>query len=174
MSVWRPCDAVESAVAWQLALESREQPFALAFSRQTLSHQPRDAAQLEAIEKGGYVLRDCDGAPEVIFIATGSEVAIAMEAAARITERRIRVVSMPSVDRFEAQSSAYRESVLPAAVVARVAVEAGATAGWAKYAGAHGAVVGIDAFGASAPGDEVFRHCNITPEHVVECARRLG
>ncbi|MGR3914082.1 MAG: transketolase [Gammaproteobacteria bacterium] len=174
MSVWRPCDAVETAVAWQQALESRAQPFALVFSRQTLMHQPRDAAQLEAIEKGGYVLRDCAGTPEVIFIATGSEVAIAVAAAARMKTRRIRVVSMPSVDRFEAQSAAYRESVLPAAVTARIVIEAGATAGWAKYAGARGVVVGIDAFGASAPGDEVFRHCNITPEHVVECARRIG
>lgn len=176
MSVWRPCDAVETAVAWQLALESRDRPFALAFSRQTLPHQPRDESQLAAIEKGGYVLRDCENPsedPEIILIATGSEVAVAVEAAAQLKERRVRVVSMPSVDRFEAQSADYRESVLPAAAHARVVVEAGATAGWAKYAGARGAVVGIDEFGASAPGGEVFKHCNITPEHVVECARRL-
>ena len=177
MSVWRPCDGVETAVAWKLAIESADQPFSLAFSRQTLPHQPRNAAQLEAIEKGGYVLRECTGTPEAIIIATGSEVALAIEAAEHLSARpvpvRVRVVSMPSTDRFAAQDSAYRESVLPEAVTARVAVEAGVTALWAGYVGPHGAVVGVDTFGESAPGKDVFQEFNITTEQVVECVERV-
>ena len=177
MSVWRPCDGVETAVAWKLAIESADQPFSLAFSRQTLPHQPRNAAQLEAIEKGGYVLRECTGTPEAIIIATGSEVALAIEAAEHLSARpvpvRVRVVSMPSTDRFAAQDSAYRESVLPEAVTARVAVEAGVTALWAGYVGPRGAVVGVDTFGESAPGKDVFAAFNITTEQVVECVERV-
>ena len=177
MSVWRPCDGVETAVAWKLAIESADQPFSLAFSRQTLPHQPRNAAQLEAIEKGGYVLRECTGIPEAIIIATGSEVALAIEAAEHLSARpvpvRVRVVSMPSTDRFAAQDSAYRESVLPEAVTARVAVEAGVTALWAGYVGPRGAVVGVDTFGESAPGKDVFAAFNITTEQVVECVERV-
>ncbi len=179
MSVWRPCDAVETAVAWRLALESVEQPFTLAFSRQTLAHQPRSDAQLALIEKGGYVLKECrgEGAPEAILIATGSEVSLAMEAAERLSEKpvpvRVRVVSMPSTDRFESQDAAYREAVLPQAVTARVAVEAGVTALWAKYVGARGVVVGINTFGESAPAKDVFKAFDITTERVVECVERL-
>ena len=177
MSVWRPCDGVETAVAWKLAIESADQPFSLAFSRQTLPHQPRNAAQLEAIEKGGYVLRECTGTPEAIIIATGSEVALAIEAAEHLSARpvpvRVRVVSMPSTDRFAAQDSAYRESVLPEAVTARVAVEAGVTALWAGYVGPRGAMVGVDTFGESAPGKDVFAAFNITTEQVVECVERV-
>ena len=177
MSVWRPCDAVEATLAWRLACESTDQPFALAFSRQALPHQPRNEAQLDAIEKGGYVLRESTGhpgtPPEAILIATGSEVSLAMEAAERLSDRRIRVVSMPSTDRFESQDAAYREAVLPAAVTARVVVEAGVTAGWAGYAGVNGAVVGIDTFGESAPAKDVFREFGITAEHVVECVERV-
>ncbi len=179
LSLWRPCDAVETAVAWQQACQSTDRPFALALSRQSLPHQPRDAAQLAAIERGGYVLRECDGGgePEAILIATGSEVSLAMEAAQQLRERptpvRVRVVSMPSIDRFESQDAEYRESVLPATVRARVAVEAGVTAPWACYVGMTGAVVGIDRFGESAPAKEVFRECNLTTEHVVECVEQV-
>lgn len=175
MSVWRPCDGVETAVAWKLACESVDQPFSLVFSRQTLPHQPRSDAQLALIKKGGYVLRECagEGRPEAIIIATGSEVSLAMEAAGRLSERRIRVVSMPSMDRFASQDSAYRESVLPEAVTARVAVEAGVTAIWAGYVGPRGAVVGIDTFGESAPEKDVFKEFDITTEHVVECVKEV-
>ncbi len=173
MSVWRPCDGVETAVAWRLAVESTAQPFCLAFSRQTLPHQLRSDSQLALIEKGGYVLRECRDTPEAIIIATGSEVSLAMEAAEQLSERRIRVVSMPSMDRFAAQDAEYRESVLPHSVTARVAVEAGVTAIWAQYVGAHGIVVGIDTFGESAPANEVFEEFNITTRHVVECVQRL-
>ncbi|MGI9310292.1 MAG: transketolase [bacterium] len=172
MAVWRPCDAVESAVAWRLACESTEQPFALIFSRQALPHQPRDAAQIEAIEKGGYVLA-CRGNPEAIVIATGSEVALAMDAAARLPTRRIRVVSMPSVDCFESQPPAWRDQVLPPSVRARIAVEAGVTASWARYVGTHGAVVGVDAFGESAPAAEVFEAFGLTAENIAECIERV-
>ncbi len=169
MSVWRPCDAVESAVAWQLACESLDQPFCLAFSRQNLPHQPRSDAQLAAIEKGGYVLYECAGEPQAIIIATGSEVALAMEAAELLRAWRVRVVSMPSMDKFESQDAAYRESVLPQSVTARVAVEAGVSAIWANYVGMHGAVVGMDTFGESAPAAEVFQEFNITTAQVVKC-----
>ena len=171
MSVWRPCDGVETAVAWRLAWESKAQPFCLALSRQSLPHQPRSEAQLGLIEKGGYVLKDCDGEPAAILIATGSEVSLAMQAAERLEAdgRRVRVVSMPSMDRFAAQDSDYRNAVLPPAVTARVAVEAGVTAIWAGYVGSGGAVVGIDTFGESAPAKAVFDAFNITTERVVEC-----
>ena len=177
MSVWRPCDAVETMVAWRLACEAVDQPFALAFSRQSLPHQHRSEAQLAAIEKGGYVLWECEGEPEVIIIATGSEVSLAVEAARQLRQRqiqiRVRVVSMPCVDRFESQPRAYRESVLPQAVRARVAVEAGVTAAWAGYVGERGAVVGVDDFGESAPAQDVFRAFGLTAERVVECVERV-
>ncbi len=173
MSVWRPCDAVESMVAWRLACESVDTPFSLAFSRQPLAHQARTAAQLDAIEKGGYVLKDCNGMPEAIIIATGSEVALAMEAAKQLHTRRIRVVSMPSVDHFEAQAPAYREAVLPSTVRARVAVEAGVTMPWRNYVGWDGAVIGIDNFGLSAPAADVFKTFGITVENVVKCVKQV-
>lgn len=173
LSVWRPCDAVEAAVAWQLACESVAQPFAMAFSRQTLPHQPRDAAQLQAIEKGGYVLHECAGTPEAIIIGTGSEVSLAMQVAQSLQSRRIRVVSMPSIDRFKSQSPAYQESVLPTAVRARVAVEAGVTAPWREYVGLDGEIVGVDTFGKSAPAEHVFREFNLTVEHIVKCVHRV-
>ncbi|MEW6426528.1 MAG: transketolase [Thermodesulfobacteriota bacterium] len=175
MAVWRPCDAVESAVAWRVAVERRNGPSSLLFSRQNLPHQQRTGGQLAAIARGGYVLSDCDSTPELILIATGSEVALAMDSARELTGRgrRVRVVSMPSVDAFEAQDEAYRRSVLPAAVTARIAIEAGVTAGWHKYVGDRGAVVGIDRFGESAPGDVLFRYFGFTVEHVVEVAEKL-
>ncbi|HPQ95834.1 MAG TPA: transketolase C-terminal domain-containing protein, partial [Thiolinea sp.] len=167
MSVWRPCDGVETVVAWRAAIEKRHGPTCLVLTRQNLSHQQRDAGQLAGIARGGYVLKDCDGTPEAIIIATGSEVALAMDAAGKLSGRRVRVVSMPSTDAFDAQDAAYRESVLPVAVTARVAVEAGATGGWYKYVGLAGRVVGIDTFGESAPAGILFKHFGFTVDNVV-------
>ena len=168
MSLWRPCDAVETAVAWRCAIERTDGPTSLALSRQNLPHQARDAVQISNIAKGGYVLLDCEGAPDAIIIATGSEIALAMDAAAALREkgRQIRVVSMPSTDVFDAQDEAYRDAVLPPSVTARVAVEAGVTAGWLKYVGLDGAVVGIDRFGESAPADEAFKYFGFTVDNV--------
>jgi transketolase len=173
VDVWRPCDAVETAVAWQQAIERTDGPSCLALTRQGVPHQPRDADQLAAIARGGYVLRDCDGTPEVILIATGSEVQLAQDAADRLDGRRVRVVSMPCVERFEAQDAAWRESVLPTAVTARVAVEAGVTPAWYRYVGSAGEVVGIDRFGASAPAGELFEQFGFTAEAVAAAADRV-
>ncbi len=169
MSVWRPCDVVETAIAWRCALERDNGPSSLALSRQNLPYQARDAAQILDIARGGYVLADCDGTPEAIIIATGSEVMLAMDAAVVLREkgRRIRVVSMPCADVFDAQDAAYREAVLPAAISARVAVEAGVTSGWLKYVGLQGSVVGIDSFGESAPAEAAFEHFGFTVDNVV-------
>ena len=168
MSLWRPCDAVETAVAWRCAIERTDGPTSLALSRQNLPHQARDAVQISNIAKGGYVLLDCEGAPDAIIIATGSEIALAMDAAAALRKkgRQIRVVSMPSTDVFDAQDEAYRDAVLPPSITARVAVEAGVTAGWLKYVGLDGAVVGIDRFGESAPADEAFKYFGFTVDNV--------
>ena len=165
MSVWRPCDAVESMVAWQAAIERRDGPTSLLFSRQGLPHQARTAAQIAAIARGGYVLRE---GGDAILIATGSEVGIAMDAAALLGRTGIeaRVVSMPSTDVFEAQDGAYRESVLPRSIRARVAVEAGVTAGWRGHVGEIGAVAGVDSFGKSAPYQHVYEHFGLTAENV--------
>ena len=165
MSVWRPCDAVESMVAWQAAIERREGPTSLLFSRQGLPHQERTPEQVAAIARGGYVLRE---GGDAIVIATGSEVGIAMDAAALLAERGIeaRVVSMPSVDVFEAQDDGYRASVLPRSMRGRVAVEAGVTAGWRAWVGEDGAVAGVDTFGKSAPYKHVYEHFGLTAEKV--------
>jgi transketolase len=171
MSVWRPCDAVESAVSWKLAIERKTGPSCLIFSRQNLAHMARSPEQLADIARGGYVLRDCAGTPDAILIATGSEVELAVKAADAITDKQIRVVSMPSTDTFDAQDAAYRESVLPKAVTARVAVEAAVTAGWWKYVGSAGAVVGIDHFGESAPAGALFKEFGFTVDHVVAAVR---
>ncbi|MCW5580084.1 MAG: transketolase [Luteimonas sp.] len=170
--VWRPCDAVESAVSWRAAIERRDGPSCLVFSRQNLAHEARDARQLADIARGGYVLKDSEGAPEIILIATGSEVELAVKAAEQLGGKA-RVVSMPSTDVFDRQDAAYRESVLPRAVRKRVAVEAGVTDFWRKYVGLDGAVVGIDSFGASAPAGDLFGHFGITVEAVVAAARAL-
>lgn len=171
--VWRPCDAVESAVCWRQAIERKDGPSCLVFSRQNLAHQARTDAQVAAIARGGYVLRDSDGAPDAILIATGSEVGLAMQAAEKLGGN-VRVVSMPSTDVFDRQSAEYRESVLPNACRKRVAVEAGVTAFWRKYVGLDGAVVGIDTFGASAPIEALMPHFGFTVEKVVEAVQALG
>ena len=173
MAVWRPCDAVESAVAWSRAVERKDGPSCLIFSRQGLPHQARSQEQIDAIAKGGYVLKDCDGTPDAIIIATGSEVALAVGAAEQLNGKKIRVVSMPSVDAFEAQDEAYRESVLPAAVTARVAVEAAVTSGWYKYVGLNGKVVGIDRFGESAPAGQLFEEFGFTVDNVVHAVEEV-
>ncbi|WP_261452051.1 transketolase, partial [Serratia liquefaciens] len=153
MSTWRPCDQVESAIAWQYGIERNDGPTTLIFSRQNLTQQPRTAEQLANVYRGGYVLKDCAGTPDVILIATGSEVGITVEAADKLSAAgtKVRVVSMPSTDAFDKQDAAYRESVLPAAVTARVAVEAGIADYWYKYVGLNGAIVGMTTFGESAP-----------------------
>ncbi len=173
MSVWRPCDAVESAVSWKLAIERRDRPSCLIFSRQNLPHMGRTPEQIAAIARGGYVLRDCAGTPDAIIIATGSEVELAVKAAEAMSDRAIRVVSMPSTDTFDAQDAAYRESVLPAAVTARVAVEAAVTDGWWKYVGTQGAVLGINRFGESAPAGALFKEFGFTVENLVAKVRDL-
>ena len=170
--VWRPCDAVESAVAWKAAIERADGPSCLVFSRQNLPHQPRSDAQLAAIARGGYVLKDSVGAPEVILVATGSEVGLAMQAAAQLGGG-VRVVSMPSTDVFDRQDAAYREAVLPKACRKRVAIEAGVSDFWRKYVGLDGAVVGIDSFGASAPIEALLPHFGFTVDRVVAAAQAL-
>ncbi len=165
MSVWRTCDAVETAVSWKAAIERKTGPSTLIYSRQNLAHQTRTAEQIANIEKGGYILVDTDGTPDVIVIATGSEVDLAVKAAAA-SDKKVRVVSMPSVDVYEAQSDAYKESVLPKAVTARVAVEAAIMDGWWKYVGMGGKVIGMSTFGESAPAPELFEHFGITAENV--------
>ncbi len=170
--VWRPCDAVESAVAWKSAITRQDGPSCLIFSRQNLPHQARDAAQVADIARGGYVLKDSVGTPEIILIATGSEIGLATQAAEQLGDT-VRVVSMPSTDVFDRQDAAYRESVLPNAVRKRVAIEAGVTAFWRAYVGLDGAVIGIDTFGASAPADKLFQHFGITVEKIVEAAKAL-
>ena len=175
MSVWRPCDAVETAVSWKIALERKGGPTSLILSRQGLPHMERTPEQVSRICKGGYVLSDCDGTPEAIIIATGSEVELAMNASKSLAQkgRKIRVVSMPSTDTFDAQDAGYRESVLPASVTARVAVEAGVTGFWGKYVGLSGRVIGLDTFGESAPAAEVYKHFGITAERVEQAVEEL-
>jgi transketolase len=174
MSVWRPCDTVESAVAWQAAIEQQDGPSCLIFSRQGLPHQARTAEQIANIRKGGYILKECDGTPDVIIIATGSEVALAMGAAEQLADKKIRVVSMPSTTVFDAQDEDYRELVLPGNVTARVAVEAAVTGGWYKYVGLNGAVVGIDRFGESAPAGQLFELFGFTVDNVVKAVNSVA
>jgi transketolase len=173
MSVWRPCDAVETAVAWKHAIENDRGPTSLVLTRQGLPHQARTDEQIAAIEKGGYVLKDCEGTPDVLLIATGSEIALATGAADLLAADGInaRVISLPSTDVFDAQDQEYRESVMPARVTARVAVEAGVTDGWWRYVGPQGRVIGLDRFGASAPAGELFKHFGFTIDNVVAAAK---
>ncbi|HHX8584242.1 TPA: transketolase [Vibrio diabolicus] len=175
MSTWRPCDQVESAVAWKLAIERKDAPTALIFSRQNLAQQERDAEQVADIAKGGYILKDCEGKPELILIATGSEVELAVEAAAQLTAegKKVRVVSMPSTDAFDKQDAAYREAVLPSDVTARIAIEAGIADFWYKYVGFDGRIIGMTSFGESAPAGELFKMFGFTTENVVNTAKEL-
>jgi transketolase len=175
MRTWRPADQVESAVAWKFAIERNDGPVALIFSRQNLTQQPRTAEQLANVARGGYVLKDCAGQPQVILIATGSEVGITVEAADKLTAEGIavRVVSMPSTETFDAQDAAYREAVLPSAVTARVAVEAGIADFWYKYVGLNGAIIGMHSFGESAPAELLFKEFGFTVDNVVANAKAL-
>ncbi len=173
-STWRPCDQVEAAVGWKLAVERHTGPTALILSRQNLAQMDRTPEQVKAIAKGGYILKDADGKPDIILIATGSEVEITVKAAEKLTEEghKVRVVSLPSTDIFDAQDEQYRESVLPSDVSARVAVEAGIADYWYKYVGLKGAIVGMTGYGESAPADKLFPYFGFTVENVVEKAKR--
>lgn len=176
MSVWRPCDNVETAVAWRAALEKHNGPTALVFSRQGLTHQQRNEEQLRGIARGAYILRDCEGEPDLIVMATGSEVEICVQAVASLQAEgtKVRLVSIPSVDVFESQDAAYQESVLPAAVRKRLAVEAGAADYWYKLVGLDGKVIGMKSFGESAPGPVLMEHFGFTADNVVATAKSLG
>ena len=175
MSTWRPCDQVESAVSWKYAIERKDGPTSLIFSRQNLTQQDRTAEQVANIVKGGYILKDCAGKPELILIATGSEVGIAAEAYAELTAagRQVRLVSMPATDLFDKQDAAYRESVLPADVTARIAIEAGIADYWYKYVGLNGRIIGMTTFGESAPAEELFKMFGFTVENIVNNAKEL-
>ena len=175
MSTWRPCDQVESAVAWKYAIERQDGPTALIFSRQNLAQQSRSAEQLANIARGAYVLKECEGQPQLILIATGSEVELAVAAWDKLTSEgyQVRVVSMPSTDAFDKQDEAYRESVLPKAVSARVAIEAGIADYWYKYTGLNGAVIGMTSFGESAPAEKLFELFGFTVENVVTKAKAI-
>ncbi|MGS0676423.1 transketolase [Shewanella sp. 125m-1] len=175
MTVWRPCDAAETAVSWKNAIERRNAPTSLIFSRQNLAAQTRTAEQLANVVKGGYVLSDCAGTPDLILIATGSEVQLALDSAKVLTEQgqKVRVVSMPSTNEFDKQDAAYKESVLPASVTKRVAIEAAHVDFWHKYVGFGGAVVGMSTFGESAPGGDLLKYFGFTVENVVATVNGL-
>ncbi|USD48374.1 transketolase [Vibrio sp. SCSIO 43145] len=175
MSTWRPCDQVESAVAWKLAIERKDGPTSLIFSRQNLAQQERNEEQVANIARGGYILKDCEGKPELILIATGSEVELAVNAAAELTAegKKVRVVSMPATDAFDKQDAEYREAVLPSDVTARIAVEAGIADFWYKYVGFDGRIIGMTTFGESAPAGELFKMFGFTTENVVNTAKEL-
>ena len=175
LDVWRPCDGVETASAWRLAIENRNGPTCLVLTRQAVAHQPRSAAQVTAIERGAYVLIDSEGPPQVIVIATGSEVGIAAEAVRALAAKgsRLRLVSMPSLNTFERQDAAYKQSVLPREVTRRVAVEAGVREPWWRYVGPDGQIVGIDHYGESAPAKELFKHYGFTVENVVKAIETM-
>lgn len=172
---WRPCDAVETAVSWKNAIQNQQQPTALIFSRQGLSHQPRSAQQISDIEKGGYILSESNKAPELILIATGSEVDLAMQAAKELTAQgvAVRVVSMPSTTLFDLQSDDYKQSVLPNSVANRIAIETSHQDYWLKYVGLQGKVIGMSTFGESAPGNVLLEHFGFTTKNVVSTAQAL-
>jgi transketolase len=169
MNSWRPCDTVETAVAWKSAITRQDGPTSLILSRQGLPHQERSADQIAAIERGGYILKDCEGTPDAILIATGSEIGLVVAAAQRLTAsgKQVRIVSMPCCDIFEQQDAAYRESVLPSDVLARVAVEALHADFWYKYVGLDGRIVGMTTFGESGPAADLFEHFGFTVDNVV-------
>lgn len=175
MVTWRPCDTVETAVAWKAAIERRDGPSALVFTRQGLVPQVRSTSQVADIERGGYVLRDCEGTPELIYIATGSEVELAVSAAEKLSAegRKVRVVSMPSPELFERQDATYKQQVLPLEVTARVAIEATHADFWYKYVGLDGRILGMTTFGESAPADELFKHFGFTLDNLIELSSEL-
>lgn len=175
LETWRPCDQVESAIAWQAAVERAEGPSALIFTRQNLTQMERNAQQLADVRRGAYVLKDCEGTPELIFIATGSEVELAVKAAEQLTTEghKVRVVSMPSTNVFDKQNAAYKESVLPSSVNKRVAIEAGIADFWYKYVGLEGRIVGMNRFGESAPAGELFKLFGFTVDNVVAKAKEI-
>ena len=175
MSTWRPADTVESAVAWKAALERTDGPTALVFSRQALPHQDRDSAQLKNVAKGGYILSDSKGTPDLILIATGGELGLAQDAAAALREKgsKVRVVSMPSTDTFDAQSAAYKQEVLPLEVTNRVAIEASIADYWYKYVGLDGRIVGMTTFGESAPAGDLFKEFGFTVDNILATAGEL-
>ena len=175
MHVWRPCDVVETVAAWRAGVEREDGPTSLVLTRQGLPHQPRDEVQLANVAKGGYVLNDCDGEPELLLIATGSEVELAVNAWQELTDagRRVRVVSMPCAEVFEQQDAAYREAVLPRTVSKRLAIEAAQRDWWSKYVGLDGDVVGMTTYGESAPAGDLFKHFGFTTENVVKRAKAL-
>jgi transketolase len=175
LSLWRPCDTAETAVAWIAAIERSNGPTALVLTRQALPQQARTAAQSAGIARGGYVLIDSNGTPECIVIATGSEVGIAAQAVTALNQSgaRVRLVSMPSTDAFDAQDEAYRESVLPRSVRRRLAVEAAASMSWWRYVGSDGRVLGLDRFGASGKAPDLFSHFGFTPDNVAREVRAL-
>nr|WP_322940540.1 transketolase [Pseudomonas sp. s4] len=175
LDTWRPADAVESAVAWKYAIERADGPSALVFSRQNLPHQSRDAQQLANVARGGYVLKDSAGEPELILIATGSEVGLAMQAAAKLEEqgRQVRVVSMPSTSVFDQQDASYKQAVLPVQVGARIAIEASHADYWYKYVGLEGRIIGMTTFGESAPAPALFEHFGFTVDNIVATAEEL-
>jgi transketolase len=175
LTTWRPCDATESAVAWKAAVQNQKAPTALVFSRQGLPAMTRTQEQVVAIEKGGYILVDCEGTPEVILMATGSEVGLAVDAAKALTAqgKKVRVVSMPSTNIFDKQSSDYKQSILPNNVTKRVAIETAHVDFWAKYVGLNGAVVGMSTFGESAPGNVLLEHFGFTIDNVVNTVNKL-
>ena len=175
LNTWRPCDQVESAVAWQQAIDSETTPSALIFSRQNLAQMDRTPAQLANVKKGGYVLKEGSATPDLIIIATGSEVELAMNTAVALEQegRKVRVVSMPCTEVFDKQSAEYKESVLPKSVTARMAIEAGVSDFWYKYVGLDGVILGLDSFGESAPAGELFKLFGFTVENAVAKAKTL-
>ena len=175
LDTWRPCDTVESAVAWKTSVQRMDGPSALIFSRQNLPHQQRDEVQLANVARGGYILQDCDGAPEAIIIATGSEVGIAQQATDTLTAqgKKVRLVSMPCTELFERQDAAYQAQVLPANVTARVAVEAAHADYWYKYVGLGGKVIGMTDFGASAPASQLFEMYGFTADKIAATVTEL-
>ena len=178
LDTWRPCDQVESAIAWKAAVERQDGPSALIFTRQNLAQMNRTSVQLANVARGGYILRDCcekGDCPDLILIATGSEVELAMKAAEALDAQgtKVRVVSMPSTNVFDKQDAAYRESVLPSKVTKRIAIEAGISDFWYKYVGFEGRVVGMNSFGESAPADQLFKLFGFTVENVVAKAKEI-
>jgi len=176
MNVWRPADLMETAVAWQVALEHHTGPTALLLSRQNLPALPHQEKAADLIKKGGYIVLDCEGSPEALLIATGSEVQLALSAAEQAKTKgiKVRVISMPAPELFLSQDEVYKESVLPKAIRRRIAIEAGSTAYWYQFVGLDGAVIGIDSFGVSAPAANAYQFLGITVEKILETLTKLA